>query len=86
VLIRHDITVQTQGLNIRVYSNYLVQRAQSYDDTHVDYVRSGTGRMKNLSIDKGLLRETESIQAQIKALLKCNVRIRPISLSTAKLT
>ncbi|GAB7353616.1 hypothetical protein MBLNU459_g4031t1 [Dothideomycetes sp. NU459] len=65
--------VQTQGQNIRRYSNYLVQRAQSYSDTHIDYVRSGTGRMKALSIDKGLLRETESVQAQIRALLKCNI-------------
>lgn len=67
--------VQTQGQNIRRYSNYLVSRAQGFADTGIDFARSGTGRMKTLSIDKGLLRETESIQNQIRALIKCDVRI-----------
>ena len=70
--------VQTQGQNIRRYAAYLVARAQGFADTKVDYVRSGIGRMKKLSIDKGLLRETESIQSQIKALVKCDVRICPV--------
>lgn len=39
----------------------------------MDFVRSGEGRLKRLSVDKGLLRETESVQAQIDALLKCDV-------------
>ena len=67
--------VQTQGQNIRLYSDYLIARAQGYADTKVDYVRSGIGRMKHLKISKGLLRETESVQDQIKALVKCDVRI-----------
>jgi hypothetical protein len=29
--------------------------------------------LKTLSIDKGLLRETESVQEQIRALLRCDV-------------
>lgn len=66
--------VQTQGQNIRRYSEYLIARAQGFAITKVDYVRAGTNRMKNLSIDKGLLRETECVQAQIKALVKCDVR------------
>ncbi|KAL1304112.1 hypothetical protein AAFC00_000544 [Neodothiora populina] len=65
--------VQTQGQNIRRYSDYLIARAQGFADTKVDYVRSGTSRMKNLPIEKGLLRETECIQAQIKALVKCDL-------------
>jgi hypothetical protein len=65
--------VQTQGRNIRTYAEYLVQRATSYGATKTDYVRAGEGRLKKLSVDKGLLRETESIQEQIRALLRCDV-------------
>jgi hypothetical protein len=42
----------------------------------VDYVRGGEGRLKRLSIDKGLLREAESVQEQIRYLLKCQVQPR----------
>lgn len=63
--------VQTQGHNIRTYSEYLLRRAVEYGTTKVDYVRDGEGRLKRLSIDKGLLREAESIQEQIRYLLKC---------------
>ncbi|KAK5126565.1 hypothetical protein LTR85_009499 [Meristemomyces frigidus] len=65
--------VQTQGHNIRRYSEYLLARAQAYAATKCDYVRSGDGRLKRLSIDKGLLRETEVVQDQIKALVKCDL-------------
>ncbi|KAF2032183.1 ANTH-domain-containing protein [Setomelanomma holmii] len=63
--------VQTQGHNIRTYSEYLLRRAIEYGATRVDYVRGGEGRLKRLSIDKGLLREAESVQDQIRYLLKC---------------
>ncbi|KAG9687491.1 ANTH-domain-containing protein, partial [Aureobasidium melanogenum] len=63
--------VQTQGQNIRRYNNYLIQRAESFADTHIDHIRN-PGRMKNLSIAKGLLRETEAIQDQIRVLIKCD--------------
>ncbi|KAF2665128.1 ANTH-domain-containing protein [Microthyrium microscopicum] len=64
--------VQTQGRNIRTYADYLTQRAVSYSTTKNDYVRSGEGRLKTLAVDKGLLRETESVQDQIKALCRCD--------------
>jgi hypothetical protein len=67
-------TVQTQGHNIRTYSEYLLRRAIEYGATKVDYVRGGEGRLKRLSVEKGLLREAESVQDQIRALLKCQVR------------
>ena len=67
-------TVQTQGHNIRTYSEYLLRRSIEYGATKVDYVRGGEGRLKRLSVDKGLLREAESVQDQIRALLKCQVR------------
>ena len=65
--------VQTQGQNIRRYSEYLLVRAQAYAATECDYVRSGDGRMKRLTVDKGLLRETEVVQDQIKQLVKCDL-------------
>jgi hypothetical protein len=66
--------VQTQGHNIRTYSEYLLRRAIEYGTTKVDYVRGGEGRLKRLTIEKGLLREAESVQEQIRCLLKCQVR------------
>ncbi|CAG8949758.1 hypothetical protein HYFRA_00004081 [Hymenoscyphus fraxineus] len=65
--------VQTQGRNIRHYTNYLSERARAYRDTKCDYVRGADGRLEKMSIDKGLLRETEVVQNQITALLKCDV-------------
>ncbi|KAG8632028.1 hypothetical protein KVT40_001168 [Elsinoe batatas] len=65
--------VQTQGQNIRRYSEYLLARTLAFADTKVDYCKIGAlERMKSLSIDKGLLRETGAIQDQIRALLKCD--------------
>ena len=65
--------MQTQGGNIRHYHNYILARAKAYRDTQLDWVRSGKGRLKQQTVDKGLLRETESVQKQINALLKCTV-------------
>jgi hypothetical protein len=73
VLTLHGKPVQTQGRNIRTYSEYLLERAVQYGSTKVDYVRGGEGRLKRLTVDKGLLRETESVQTQIKMLLRCEV-------------
>ncbi|GME65915.1 ENTH/VHS domain-containing protein [Neofusicoccum parvum] len=64
--------VQTQGHNIRTYTEYIVARAKSFGSTRIDYVRNGEGRLKRLSVDKGLLRETEQVQDQIHALLQCD--------------
>ncbi|KAF3045637.1 hypothetical protein E8E12_010872 [Didymella heteroderae] len=63
--------VQTQGHNIRTYTEYLLRRAIEYGATKVDYVRGGEGRLKRLTVEKGLLREAESVQEQIRYLLKC---------------
>ncbi|KAK4681856.1 hypothetical protein QC764_111210 [Podospora pseudoanserina] len=64
---------QTQGRNIRHYHSYLAERARAYRETKVDWVRSKDSRLEKLSIDKGLLRETEIVQHQLTALLKCDV-------------
>jgi hypothetical protein len=65
--------VQTQGRNIRHYTNYLGERARAFRDTKCDYVRSAERRLEKMSVDKGLLRETEAVQHQITSLLKCDV-------------
>ncbi|RQM05634.1 hypothetical protein DH86_00003419, partial [Scytalidium sp. 3C] len=65
--------VQTQGRNIRHYSNYLTERARAYRETRIDWVRGAETRLEKLSVEKGLLRETEIVQHQITALLKCDM-------------
>jgi len=65
--------VQTQGQNIRRYNDYLIARAEAFADTKYDHTQPGAlERMKVITIDKGLLRETQTIQGQIRLLLKCD--------------
>lgn len=64
---------QSQGRNIRRYAEYLITRARAFEATQTDYVRNGPGRLKRLSVEKGLLRETEYVQKQIRALLRADV-------------
>lgn len=66
-------TAQTQGRNIRHYANYLSERARAFRDTKIDWVRGKENRLEKLSVEKGLLRETEAIQNQLRALLDCDV-------------
>jgi phosphatidylinositol-binding clathrin assembly protein len=70
--INHFSDVQTQGQNIIRYSEYLLTRAEAYGASKTDYVRNGEGRVKGLTVNKGLLRETEVIQKQVGALVKCD--------------
>jgi len=74
VLTEHG-KVQTQGRNIRHYTNYLNERARAYRETKCDFVRGAEKRLEKMSVDKGLLRETETVQHKITALLKCDVSI-----------
>lgn len=61
------------------YSKYLHTRAKQFANTHVDYVRDEQdygsrkegARLRALSIDKGLLREVESVEKQISSLINC---------------
>ncbi|KAI0137652.1 ANTH-domain-containing protein [Hypoxylon sp. NC0597] len=64
---------QIQGRNIRHYAGYLMERVRAYRDTKVDWVRGKETRLEKLSVEKGLLRETEVVQHQLTALLKCDV-------------
>lgn len=72
-MLRLPRSVQQQGSNIRHYAGYLIDRARAFESTKCDYVRAGPGRLKKVSVEKGLLRETEVVQRQIKSLLKCDV-------------
>lgn len=78
MLTKHGLPVQMQGRNIRTYSEYLLERAKAYAITKVDYVKNGEGRLKRLTVDKGLLRETEAVQNQISALVRCEVHAQTI--------
>ncbi|KAG5935045.1 hypothetical protein E4U53_000538 [Claviceps sorghi] len=69
----HFADAQTQGRNIRHYARYLAERANAYRDTKTDWVRANEARLERLTVDKGLLRETECVQNQLSALVKCNV-------------
>ncbi|KAI1282813.1 ANTH-domain-containing protein [Xylaria sp. FL0933] len=68
---------QIQGRNIRHYASYLAERVRAYKDTKIDWVRAKETRLETLSVDKGLLRETEAVQRQLTALLKCDVLDEP---------
>ncbi|KAF8453124.1 ANTH domain-containing protein [Terfezia claveryi] len=72
ITVSHYTDVQEQGRNIRHYSQYLHERARAYGDVKTDYVRNGEGRLRKLSIEKGLLREVECVQQQIRSLLRCS--------------
>lgn len=67
------ILAQTQGRNIRHYAAYLAERVRAYKNTKLDWVRAKETRLETLSVEKGLLRETEIVQRQLTALLKCDV-------------
>lgn len=73
VLTEHS-KVQTQGRNIRHYTNYLSERARGYRETKCDFVQERhENRLEKMTVEKGLLRETETLQHQVTALLKCDV-------------
>ncbi|KAF4124880.1 phosphatidylinositol-binding clathrin assembly protein [Geosmithia morbida] len=71
--ISHFADAVTQGRNIRHYSTYLAERVRSYRDTGTDWVRVGENKLENTTVEKGLLRQTESVQRQLHALLKCDL-------------
>lgn len=67
-----------QGPNINDYGVYLTARVKAFASVKIDYVKSkadqgGQGRLRKLSIDKGLIRETESVQKLIGPLIKCKM-------------
>jgi hypothetical protein len=58
------------------YAKYLTVRAREYSITKIDFVKDEqkkkeNGILRQLSVDKGLLREVESVEKQIEALINC---------------
>lgn len=75
--LKHGPATSPQSMGLPRYAKYLQVRVIEYKKTGIDYVRfqsSNGSRLKNLTIDKGLLRECESVLRQLDALLKCNYR------------
>lgn len=77
--ISRHLGLTTDVRYIMKYSRYLHTRVRHFADTRVDYVRDervnnsvsqNGGRLRTLPVEKGLLRECESVQKQIDALLK----------------
>lgn len=70
-----NVASNPQATSLTRYAKYLNVRAVQFGKTKIDYVRyeskSGSGRLKELTVEKGLLRECESVYEQIEALLKC---------------
>lgn len=50
-----------------------MERVLGHQDVRTDFVKAGAGKMKKLTVDKGLLRLTEAVQIQIESLVQCDV-------------
>lgn len=75
-MLEPDEATARQAVGLLRYSRYLAVRSAQFKETKVDYVRyktrQGHGRLYGLTVDKGLLRESESVIIQLEALLKCH--------------
>lgn len=70
-----SVLTNPQAVALGRYAKYLYVRAIQFGRTNFDYIRLGRkneGRLRELSVDKGLLRECESVAKQLDALLKCS--------------
>ncbi|KAK7207002.1 ANTH domain-containing protein [Myxozyma melibiosi] len=71
------MTFENAGAHAEIihrYSRYLLERVRQYANLKIDYVRHKKdnptkGRLRTLSVEKGLLREIESVQSQLHYLL-----------------
>ncbi|KTW25763.1 hypothetical protein T552_03376 [Pneumocystis carinii B80] len=73
-----ELAISQQSKNIQNYGLYLQERIQGFKDVQVDYVYAKSnkmveGRLRRLTVAKGLLREVEIVQRQIDALLCCKL-------------
>ncbi|KAL1927304.1 hypothetical protein VTP01DRAFT_3933 [Rhizomucor pusillus] len=68
-------TVQIE--NIYLYSTYLQQRTLAFRELGFDHAKltmiNKIGKLRKLSVDDGLLKETVIVQKVLSALLKCNL-------------
>ncbi|KAG9295998.1 hypothetical protein G9A89_011850 [Geosiphon pyriformis] len=73
-LLREPNIEQTK--NIHAYAGYIEEKISSYHDLKVDFVETYSqsavsGRLRKLTVAKGLLREVKILQRQLGTLLKC---------------
>ncbi|CAI2165465.1 2683_t:CDS:2 [Funneliformis geosporum] len=65
--------VQTK--NIHAYAIYLEEKVAVYRELKIDFIKAtseeGIGRLRKLTVAKGLLREVKILQRQLAALLNC---------------
>ncbi|KAI9030952.1 ANTH domain-containing protein [Phycomyces nitens] len=65
--------------HIYVYTAYLAQRVAVYRELNFDHIQAiktnKEGRLRHLTVAKGLLRETIAVQKQVSALLKCKFHL-----------
>ncbi|KAI7862249.1 AP180 N-terminal homology domain-containing protein [Spinellus fusiger] len=65
--------------HIYVYTAYLAQKVNIYRELRYDYVQEARsnkpGRLKQLSVANGLLREIVALQKQLASLLKCKFHL-----------
>ncbi|WBW71831.1 ENTH/VHS domain protein [Schizosaccharomyces osmophilus] len=74
-------SLTTQGQNIYNYSRFLSERVKQYGRLGFDYAQAGDAtkkKLKQLTVDKGLMRHIDGIQSQLKRLLKCQFLVDEI--------
>ncbi|EPY50706.1 ENTH/VHS domain-containing protein [Schizosaccharomyces cryophilus OY26] len=73
-------SLTTQGQNIYNYSRFLSERVKQYGRLGFDYAQASDGakKLKQLTVDNGLMRHVEGIQSQLRRLLKCQFLVEEI--------
>jgi hypothetical protein len=66
-----------QTKNIHTYAIYLEEKVAVYRELKIDFIKIANeengGRLKKLTVAKGLLREVKILQRQLETLLNCKV-------------
>lgn len=66
---------EVQTKNIHSYAIYLEEKVAVYRELKIDFIKAtseeGIGRLRKLTVAKGLLREVKILQRQLAALLNC---------------
>ncbi|EPX72379.1 ENTH/VHS domain-containing protein [Schizosaccharomyces octosporus yFS286] len=74
-------SLTTQGQNIYNYSRFLSERVRQYGRLGFDYAQAGDAtkkKLKQLTVEKGLIRHIDGIQSQLKRLLRCQFLVDEI--------
>ncbi|KAI9252379.1 ANTH domain-containing protein [Phascolomyces articulosus] len=75
-------STHAQMENIRLYKGYLTHKVQIYGETRIDQAKNAgqhkAGRLRHLSVNDGLLKETEVLQKQITSIMSFNLNIHGV--------